>query len=313
MRVLIAGATGVIGRQAVPRLAAAGHEVIGISRTGRAPLAGQLVTADLLDPDALTTAVCSVAPDAVVHVATAIPDPINLRHIAREMALTNRLRTEGTANLIAAARTAGVERIVAEGYAPAYDPAGDAVCDEDQPLWRDPPRQYAPVVAALRDLERQVVAVDGLVLRFGHLYGPGSTFATDGATISQIREGKVPLVGEGGAIFSFVHAADAGSAIVAAVESDVTGVLNVADDDPTPLREWLPEVARSLDAPEPKHVPALVARFAVGPFGLAFMTELRGADNRRAREHLGWAPDHATWRGSLPRELTRGSVAAAQE
>jgi nucleoside-diphosphate-sugar epimerase len=313
MRVLIAGATGVIGRQAVPRLAAAGHEVIGLSRTGRAPLAGQRVTADLLDPDALTTAVRSVAPDAVVHVATAIPDPINPRHIAREMALTNRLRAEGTAHLIAAARAAGVERIVAEGYAPAYDPAGDPVCDEDQPLWREPPRQYAPVVAALRDLERQVVGAAGLVLRFGHLYGPGSTFATDGATIAQIREGKMPIVGEGGAIFSFIHAADAAAAIVAAVESDVTGVLNIVDDDPASVREWLPEVARSLDAPEPKNVPPLVARFAVGPFGLAFMTELRGADNRRAREHLGWAPDHATWRGGLARELTRGFVAAAQE
>jgi nucleoside-diphosphate-sugar epimerase len=282
MRVLVAGATGVTGRHAVPRLAAAGHDVIGLSRSPRPAAGAQHVAADLLDADALVAAVRSAASDPVVHLATAIPDPVNPRDIARDMARTNRLRTEGTANLIAAARAAGAGRILAQSLVYAYDPAAAAICSEDQPLWREPPRQYAPAVAALRELERRVLDADGRVLRLGHLYGPGSTYA-DGATTAQIRKGKLPIVGAGGAIFSFIHADDAATAIVAALERDLSGVLNVIDDDPAPLREWLPEMARMLDAPDPRHFSPWAARIAAGPFGVAFMTELRGADNRRAR------------------------------
>jgi nucleoside-diphosphate-sugar epimerase len=309
MRILIAGATGVLGRQAAPRLAEAGHEVIGLSRSADEADAESLIRADLLDPDRLSTAVSSAAPDVVVHLATALPDPIDPRHVDRDMAATNRLRSEGSANLVAAARAAGVERIIAQGYAPAYDPSGPEVCDEDQPLWRDPPRRYAATVAALRELERLVTDAGGLVLRFGHLYGPGTTYAADGATVGQIRKGKLPVVGAGSAVFSFTHAADAGAAIEAAVASDARGVLNVVDDAPAPVREWLPELARLLGAPGPKHVPTWMARLAAGPFGVAFMTQLRGADNRRARERLGFRPEHSSWRDGFAAEL--GPVAQA--
>ena len=164
MRVLIAGATGVIGRQAVYRLAAAGHDVIGLSRASHSLLEMQHVSADLLDGDALAAVVRSAAPDAVVHLATALPDPVNPRQIARDMARTNRLRTEGTANLLEAAHAAGVNRIIGQSLAYVYDPAAEAICDKDQPLWREPPKQYAPAVAALRELERRVTDADGVVL-----------------------------------------------------------------------------------------------------------------------------------------------------
>jgi nucleoside-diphosphate-sugar epimerase len=308
MRVLIAGATGVIGRQAVLRVAAAGHDVIGISPQSSAEV--RHLAADLLDADALASALRSAAPDAVVHLATAIPDPVNPRHIARDIARTNRLRSEGTVNLIAAAREAGAGQIIAQCLAYAYDPAGPAICSEDRPLWRGPPRQFARDVAALHELERRVLDADCTVLRLGHLYGPGSTYAADGATTAQIRRGKLPIVGAGGAIFSFIHADDAAAAIVAALERDLCGVLNIVDDDPAPLREWLPEMARMLDAPEPRHIPPWAARIAVGPFGVAFMTQLRGADDHRARRRLGWAPGHPGWREGLKAELVRPAHAA---
>ena len=310
MRVLIAGATGVIGRQAVYRLAAAGHDVIGLSRSSHSLLAMQHVTADLLDGDALAAVVRSAAPDAVVHLATALPDPVNPRHIARDMARTNRLRTDGTANLLEAAYAAGVNRIIGQSLAYVYDPAAEAICDEDQPLWREPPKQYAPAVATVRELERRVTDADGVVLRFGHLYGPGSTYALNGATVALIRKHKLPIVGDGGAIFSFTHAADAAAAIVAAVDHRTTDVFNIVDDDPAPLREWLPEMARMLDAPAPRHVAPWAARLAVGAFGVAFMTALRGADNHRARQRLGWSPAHPSWREGLTAGLAPRAQAA---
>jgi nucleoside-diphosphate-sugar epimerase len=312
MRILLAGATGVIGQQAVLVLSAAGHDVIGLARTTRPVPGTQSVAADLLDAGATARAVQTAAPDVVVHLATAIPDPVNPRRIGREMAATNRLRTEGTANLIAAARRAGAHRIVAQSLAYAYDPADGEVNDEDQPLWRTPPKQFAPAVTAIRDLEAQVLEAGGLALRCGHLYGPGSTYAEEGGVTALIRESKMPIVGDGSAIFSFIHARDVATAILAAVESDCSGVLNIVDNEPAPVSTWLPEVARMLGAPRPKTVPTWLARIAAGQFGVAFMTALRGADNTRAREALGWHPAHASWRDGLASELapTQWSAAA---
>jgi nucleoside-diphosphate-sugar epimerase len=310
MRILIAGASGVIGRPTLSRLEEAGHEVVGLARRGRAIPQRETVNADLLDSRAVTRAVRAARPDAIVHLATALPDPINPRHIRREMAATNELRTVGTANLIAAAQAAGAERFVAEGLAYAYDPGADRVCDERSPRWLDPPGPYAPSIAALGELERRVLDADGTVLRLGHLYGPGSTYDIRGGTTKLIRAGKLPLIGDGGSIFSFIHAADAADAILLAVESERGGVFNVVDDDPAPVEEWLPETARVLGAPEPKHVPAWLAKLAVGSFGVAFMTELRGADNSRAREELGWTPRHSSWRNGLNRELSPVAQAA---
>jgi nucleoside-diphosphate-sugar epimerase len=213
------------------------------------------------------------------------------------MALTSQLRTRGTANLLAAA---GGARLIAEGVAYAYDPAGSPVKDEDAPLWRDPPGQFAPVVDALRDLERRVAAAGGLVLRLGHLYGPGSSFSPHGGFTRQLRAGRVPVVGDGGALFSFTHANDAASAILAAVDHPAArGALNVVDDQPALVREWLPAMAAMLGAPAPRHVPAWLARLFVGGWGVAYMTALAGASNLRAREELDWKPTYSSWRDGL--------------
>ncbi|SHN27392.1 NAD-dependent epimerase/dehydratase family protein [Actinacidiphila paucisporea] len=304
MRVLVAGASGVIGSRLVPLLTAVGHDVVALARSSRRTsaleaLGVDVVVADALDRDQLLAAVRRAAPDAVVNLLTAIPADINPRHMAEEFALTNRLRTEGTRNLMEAGRRVGVRRIVAQGLAYGYQP-GAGLANEDAPLWHDAtPRPFAPVLAALVSLEEQTVAAGGTVLRFGHLYGPGSAYAADGAFTAHVRAGKVPLVGGGNAVFSFTHADDAATAIVAALDRVAVGALNVVDDDPAPLHTWLPEFAARLGAPAPKRAPAALARLAVGGWGVAFMNRLRGADNARACLTLNWRPGYASWRDGL--------------
>ncbi|MEV6824067.1 NAD(P)-dependent oxidoreductase [Amycolatopsis sp. NPDC051102] len=293
MKVLVAGATGVVGGRVVPLLAAAGHEVLALVRPGRdrTPLAAagaEVLVADALDRDAVRAAVGRAAPDAVVNLLTAIPPAPDPKHLARDLAATGRLRTEGTRNLLDAA---GEARVISHGLAYGYQP-DDGPAGEDAPLWRaGPPPQFAPVLAALMELERLTTRAGGLVLRLGHLYGPGTAYAGDGAFTRQVRAGKVPLAGGGHAVFSFTHADDAAAAVVAAVDRDlVSGVLNIVDDDPAPLHEWLPGLARLLGAPAPRKIPAAFARPAVGSWGVAFLNRLRGADNARARLRLGWRP-----------------------
>ena len=296
MRIMLAGATGVIGRQTVPILAAAGHQVTGLARApGRLP-GTEVVVADALDPAAVAHAVRAAAPEVIVHMLTALPDPIDPRHLARDMALTNELRTQGTANLLAAA---GGARMIAQGVAYAYDPAGSPVKDEDAPLWRHPPTQFAPVVDALRDLEHRVTTAGGLVLRFGHLYGPGSSFAPDGGFTRQLRAGKIPIVGDGGSMFSFTHAHDAATAILAAIDHPACGVLNIVDDQPTLVREWLPAMAAMRGTPTPRRIPSWLARLVVGGWGVAYMTHLAGAANTRARQQLDWKPTYSSWQDGL--------------
>jgi nucleoside-diphosphate-sugar epimerase len=234
---------------------------------------------------------------------TALPDPIDPRHLARDMALTNELRTQGTANLLAAA---GGARMIAQGVAYAYDPAGSPVKDEDAPLWRHPPTQFAPVVDALRDLEHRVITAGGLVLRFGHLYGPGSSFAPDGGFTSQLRAGKIPIVGDGGAMFSFTHAHDVATAILSAIDHPACGVLNIVDDQPTLVREWLPAMAAMRGAPTPRRIPSWLARLVVGGWGVAYMTHLAGAANTRARQQLDWKPTYSSWQDGLAAALPTG-------
>jgi nucleoside-diphosphate-sugar epimerase len=302
MRILLAGATGVIGRQAVPVLAAAGHQVVGLARTPARLPDAEVLAADALDPAAVAGAVRAAAPDVIVHMLTAIPDPVDPRHLAPDMALTNRLRTQGTANLLAAA---GGARLIAQGVAYAYDPAGSPVKDEDAPLWRDPPEQFAAVVAAEAEQERRVIAAGGLVLRLGHLYGPGSSFDPDGGGLTRrLRAGRLPLIGDGASMFSFVHAHDVATGILAAVDHPAaSGALNVVDDQPTPVHEWLPEMAVLLGAPVPRHVPAGLARLLVGGWGVAYMTGLAGASNAHARHLLDWKPTYTSWRAGLTADL----------
>jgi nucleoside-diphosphate-sugar epimerase len=316
MRVLVAGATGVIGSRLVPLLTAVGHDVVGLarSRNGGAPAGAgaRIVVADALDRRAVARAVREAAPDVVVNMLTAIPAELHPRRLARDFALTSRLRVEGTGNLVDAARAAGGARVISQGLAYAYQPAA-GLADEDAPLWTlRTPAQFAPVLAALVGLERLTQAAGGLVLRFGHLYGPGSMFAPDGSFTRQVRAGKTPLVGGGHAVFSFTHAHDAATAIVAAVDRpDVTGVLNVVDDTPVALRDWLPEFAHRLGAPAPKTVPAALARLAAGSWGVAYLDRLRGADNARARLRLNWRPRYRSWLDGFTEELAGTPAPAA--
>lgn len=316
MRVLVAGASGVICRRLVPLLSEAGHDVVALSRTPKESPHSQVrvVGADAFDRASLDRAVRDSAPDAVVHLLTAIPDEINPKTMERDFAVTNRIRTEGTRNLIDASRAAGATRIISQGLAWVYDPEGTGdgdigPADEDAPFWRDPPAQWRTSRDALVFLERLTRESDGLVLRFGHLHGPGTTFADDGATVRQIRRRKLPVVGRGTATFSFTHTHDAATAILAALSRPETGALNVVDDEPAPVSDWLPALAEILGAPTPLRVPTAVARLFSGAWGIAYMTRLRGADNAMARLKLDWQP-RMPWRESFAAELSDSGAAA---
>lgn len=303
MRVVVAGATGVVGRKVVPLLTAAGHEVVALSRRpGPERAAGvRTLAVDALDQAALGAAVRQTRPDAVVHLLTAIPARIDPRKMERDFALTNRLRTESARTL---AQAAGGARFVAQGLAYAYDPA-PGTADEDAPFWRRPPKPWATSLAAVRELEQITAETGGLVLRFGHLYGPGTAFGRDGSSIEQIAARKMPVVGDGSGTFSFTHTRDAAGAVVAALaHPGVTGALNIVDDEPALLRDWLPGVAAMIGAPVPQKVPTVLARLAAGAWGVAYMTELRGADNSRAKRVLGWTPRYPTWRDGFAAELS---------
>jgi nucleoside-diphosphate-sugar epimerase len=311
MRVLVAGASGAIGRQLLPLLDAVGHETIAlVHRTPVQVDNGHVVTADALDRDALVTAVSEFEPEVVVNLLTAIPHSPNPRKFEREFAKTNRLRVEGTANLVAA--TGGV-RMISESVAFAYAPRGGAIADESWPLWEHGPRPFRPAVAALQELERITAETGGVTLRFGNLVGPGTSFAPDGVVIEAVRGAKLPIVGDGSGTFSFVHTHDAATAIVAALERpEARGALNIVDDEPLPTRDWLPSLARLLGAPKPKRIPQWLARLVTGSWGAAFLNGMAGATNARAKATLDWRPRYArvhdAWRADLGAEV-RPSVA----
>lgn len=319
MRILVAGASGVLGGRLIPLLTGAGHEVVGLVRP-TSPRGGALsaqmgvdtVPADLLDPPAVFRAVWAVRPDAVIHLATAIPSRVDPRRLAKQFTFTNRLRTEGTRNLLLAAREAGAAKLITESVAYAYEPSDGGLADEDAPWWTAPPRQFAPVLAALQELERLTAEFGGVALRLGHLYGPGTSYAPDGSFIEQLEAGKLRIVGGGTATFSFTHVDDVASAVAAALDRDVSGALNIVDDDPIPLRDWLPHVARLLGAPEPQRVPSAVARLTLGGWGVAFMNSLRGADNSRARLRLDWRPRYMSWCDGFAAELRAATRTAVQ-
>jgi nucleoside-diphosphate-sugar epimerase len=303
MRVFVAGATGAIGRQLVPRLVEAGHEVHGMTRSrSKQAMLHELgavpVVADALDPDQVAEVVGRARPDVIVHELTAI-GPLDLRHFDRAFALTNRLRTEGTDHLLSAGQAVGVRRFVAQSYFAAYARPGAAVKSEDDPLDPSPAREMRETVAAIRHLEEAVLGArwtEGIVLRYGAFYGPGTSIAPGGPEYEAIRRRRFPLVGGGGGVWSFIHIADAAEATLAAVEHGGGGIYNVVDDEPAPVSEWLPAIARTLGAKMPVRVPRLVGRLLAGEAGAVMMTELRGASNAKAKRELAWRPAHPSWR-----------------
>ena len=305
MRVFVAGATGAIGRALVPRLRAAGHEVTGMTRSRERADAlraagADAVVADAFDAAAVSEAVAGARPEVVVNQLTDIPHALDPRRYAQQMRGLERIRTEGYRNLVDAARAAGARRLVAQSIAFVYAPgAGPAA--EDDPPWHGAPEPFATTLRATLAGERAVLEsrLEALVLRYGWFYGPGTSFAADGATVEMVRKRRYPVIGRGAGVWSFVHVDDAADATVAAVASDATGILNVVDDDPAPAREWLPALAEAVHARRPMRVPPFVARLAAGSFAVAFATAQRGASNARAKDALGWTPAHATWRGTL--------------
>jgi nucleoside-diphosphate-sugar epimerase len=306
MKVFVAGATGAIGQQLVPRLVAAGHEVHGMTRSeSKQELLWDLgavpVLADALDPDQVADAVGRVRPDVIVHELTAI-GAVDMRHFDRAFAVTNRLRIEGTDHLLSAGQAVGVRRFVAQSYFATYARIGDSVKTEEDPLDRAPAREMRQAMAAIRHLEQAVLDAqwtEGIVLRYGGFYGPSTSMAPGGEQSELVRRRKFPLVGDGGGVWSFIHVADAAEATVAAIEHGRRGVYNVVDDDPAPAAEWLPALADELGAKRPMRVPRLVGRLFAGEAGVVMMTELRGASNAKAKRDLAWAPAHPSWRQGL--------------
>jgi nucleoside-diphosphate-sugar epimerase len=299
MRIFVAGATGAIGRPLLPMLVEAGHEVVGMTRSkenarGIRDAGAQPVVADALDADALAAVVQAAEPDVLVHQLTAIPPVTDGRGFAEQFEATNRLRREGTRNLVAAARSAGARRLVAQGLAQAYAPVGGWVKSEDDPLYADAEPPFGEIFGALIDLEAAVLGaadLEGLVLRYGSFYGPGTAYAADGSNAELVRRGLFPVAGGGPAHWSFVHVEDAARATALAVERGEPGVYNIVDDEPAALADWLPVYAEALGAPPPPEAPA--PRGTYGTFGMMLS---RGASNARAKQALGWTPRHASWR-----------------
>ncbi|RZU12163.1 nucleoside-diphosphate-sugar epimerase [Kribbella rubisoli] len=305
MKVLVAGATGGLGRSLVPQLIAAGHEVTGMTRSESGAssvrsFGADVVLADGLDAAAVRAAVEKVRPEVVVHQMTALKSGIDFKHFDDSFAMTNRLRTEGTDNLLAASQAAGVRRFVVQSYAGwNLQHGGSATKTEADPLDPNPVPAQQQTMAGIKHLESAVLNADGIegvALRYGSFYGPTGDIGKGGSMVELIQKRRLPLIGDGTGVWSFIHYDDAASATVKAVESDVTGVFHVADDDPAQAAVWLPEFARILGAKPPRHVPAWLGRLAVGDVGVAAFTEIRGADNTLAKQTFGWQPGYASWR-----------------
>jgi nucleoside-diphosphate-sugar epimerase len=303
VKVFVAGASGVMGRPLVRQLVAAGHEVTGTTR--REERAEEIRAAgataavcDALDANALVEAVAAASPEVVVHALTALPQRIDWK-ADDPLGPTNRIRIEGTRNLVAAARAVGARRLIAESVAFLYAPQGDWVKDEEAPLFSGAPDPFGRAVDALADLERQVreaEGVEGLVLRFGWFYGPGTSFAANGSQAEEVRRRRFPIVGRGTGPFSFVHVEDVAGAALAALDRGAPGAYNVVDDDPAPMGEWLPVYAEALGAKPPLRVPVWLARLIAGKALTVNAVGLRGAGNAKAKHELGWQPRYPSWR-----------------
>lgn len=316
MRIFLAGATGAIGRPLVPMLIAAGHEVIGTTRSAdRAPsvraAGAEPMVVDGLDGDAVMDAVRTSQPDVIVHQLSSLAASSgNFKKFDADFAMTNRLRTEGTDHLLAAARATGVRRFVAQSYTGWPNArSGGKVKTEDDPLEPNPPTACRETMRGIKYIEQattNTAGVDGLVLRYGSFYGPGTGFGDGGAIVDMVRKRRLPLVGGGTAIWSLVHIDDAARATLAAVEQGAPGLYNIVDDDPAPVSLILTALAEAAGAKPPRKVPAWLVRPMLGEFGVTFMTTLRGSSNVKAKRELGWKPEYPSWRQGFRTALTPG-------
>lgn len=310
MRVFVAGASGALGSRLVPQLIDAGHEVIG---THNSPASAQLlqelgaepVRLDLLDARAVRKAVLDSKPDAIVHQATALADIKFGRSLDKTFATTNRLRTEGTDALLAASREAGVRWFVAQSFAPyLYARQGGPIKTETDPVDETPPPNTGQTFAAITYLEKATTDFGGIALRYGGFYG-----AANDALIEPVRKRQFPIAGDGGGIFSWLHLDDGAAATVAALEHAGPAIYNIVDDEPAPVRDWLPVLANALGAKPPRHVPAWMARLFAGQAAVVMGTQVRGASNAKAKRELGWTPRYPSWRLGFP--MTYSAIAVA--
>jgi nucleoside-diphosphate-sugar epimerase len=297
MRVFVAGATGAIGTRLVPQLVERGHEVVGTTRSEEKArrleeLGAEPVVLDVLDQGAVGEAVATARPDAIVHEATALSGVADYRNLDRTFAQTNRLRTAGTDALLAAARGAGVDRFVAQSFTSwPYARVGGPIKTEEDPLDPDPPATTRDTLAAIKYVEQMTVDAGGIALRYGGFYG-----SPDDAQIEAVRKRRFPIIGSGEGITSFVHLEDAAAATVLALETGKPGIYNVVDDEPAPVREWLPALASMIGAKPPRHVPRWLGRLLAGDGVVALVTESRGASNVKAKRELGWSLRYPSWR-----------------
>jgi nucleoside-diphosphate-sugar epimerase len=304
MRVLVVGASGAIGSRLIPQLAERGHQVTGTSRSaaaaGRlAALGAKPAVLDVLDGGAVRAAVAAARPDAIIYQATALAGRGLSRNMDRAFAPTNRLRTTGTDLLLAAARQEGAARFVAQSFAPfRYAHAGGPVKDENDPLVADPPPSARLAFGAMAHNDEAVTAAGGIALRYGGFYGDEDTM------VRAVRKRQFPLIGDGGGMMSFIHLDDAAAATVLALDADGPAIYNITDDEPAPMRDWLPALAAAVGAKPPYHVPGWVGRLFMGE-AMTMMTEARGASNAKARKELGWTLRYPTWRAGFPASYGR--------
>jgi nucleoside-diphosphate-sugar epimerase len=299
MRVLVVGASGAIGSRLIPQLAERGHQVTGTSRS--AAKAGQLrslgadpAVLDVLDAGAVRAVVAEARPDAVIYQATALAGTGFSRNMDRGFAPTNELRTKGTDILLEAARKEGVPRFIAQSFAPfRYARTGGPVKEESDPLVADPPPSARLMFGAMAHVDQAVTAAGGIALRYGGFYG------IEDSMVSAVRKRQFPLIGDGGGVMSFIHLDDAAAATVLALDVDGPAIYNVTDDEPAPMRDWLPALAAAVGAKPPYHLPAWVGSLVMGK-AMTMMTEARGASNAKAKKELGWTLRYPTWRAGFP-------------
>ncbi|MGA9634779.1 MAG: NAD(P)-dependent oxidoreductase [Solirubrobacterales bacterium] len=305
MKVFVAGATGAVGRRLVPLLVNSGHEVVGTTRSAEKAdavreMGAEPAVADGLDAAAVRQAVERAEPEAIIHQMTALTGVKSFRNFDKEFAGANELRTKGTDNLLEAARAVGTKRFIAQSYGNwNYERTGSEPKSEEDPLDPNPPKNQTRSLEAIRYVESTVTGADdveGIALRYGNFYGPGTGFASDGDLVEMVRKRKLPVVGDGGGVWSFIHVDDIASITVAALERGRRGIYNASDDRPAPVAEWLPGLAEAVGAKPPRHVPVWVGRLATGEVGVSMMTQIRGTSNAKAKRELDWAPKYPSWR-----------------
>ncbi len=320
MKVFVAGASGAVGRRLIPELVAAGHAVTAMTRSAAKveelqALGAEVAIADALAKPAVVQAVMRAEPEVVIHQLTALAGATNYRRFDATFAQTNRLRTDGTEHLVAAAQASGARRLIAQSYGGwNYARTGTGLKVETDPLDPNPPTHQRESLQAIRRLEAMVLGaadLEGIVLRYGSFYGPGTGLSEDGDIGALVRKRGLPLIGNAGGVWSFAHVDDAAAAAVLAIDRGAPGVYNVGDDEPTPVSRWLPAFAEALGAKAPRHVPVWVGRMAAGEVGVSMMTQIRGISNAKARRELGFTPRYPTYREGFRDGLAAEPVAAA--